>query len=99
MGGEGQAWVQSDKAAHSQLNHFPSLRSGSHLSLLVAVWFAIAIRLRSGRWQMQVESRSRSNRGIEIDRTIMPLHDLVGLRQSDSTLSGIPLKVSDSQLS
>jgi hypothetical protein len=60
-----------------------TLSSGSQL-------FAV-IRFRYRRWQPQAERRAGSDDGIELHRSIMPLHDLIGLRQADSASTFVAL--------
>src|SRR5216684_9287981 len=57
----------------------------SHRHLRLAIWF------RDRCWQAQAERGAGSDDGIELHRAIVPLHDLVGLRQPDSAAAFVAL--------
>src|SRR5256886_302946 len=63
----------------------PAPNSCSHRHLRLAIWF------RDHRRQAQAERRAGSDDGIELHRAIVPLHDLVGLRQTDSASTFVSL--------
>src|SRR6202021_3255769 len=60
-------------------------RSGRYLLILFSIWFC------SHCGQAQAEGCAGADDGIEVHRTVVPLHNLISLRQADSAAPFIAL--------
>src|ERR1700674_4991429 len=72
-------------AAKFTARAIPACHSCSGRHLRVPIWF------HDYRWQSQAEGCAGSDDGIELHRAIVPLHDLISLRQADSASTFVAL--------
>src|SRR5882672_9985970 len=71
--------------------------TSGHLELGPRGRFLYGIRPRFRQWQEQLEGSAASFRRLKVNRSIVPLHDLVGLRQPNpaATLLGGEVEFED----